>query len=174
MWLAFSLILCYDLIMKGNTLMKINISRQKVERIIIVLCWLLMPIYLYFVIKLTLKGRHYAYRTVIIWPFWEYRKLFTSARKIYWVKQIFNNIIMLLPWGLMLSFMTNWVRSLKHILIAGFGLSLCIEITQFITKRGTFEIDDLINNTMGALIGFGIYLLVDRFILTHLQSEKYE
>lgn len=79
---------------------------------------------------------------------------------------------MLLPWGLMLSFMTNRVRRVKHILIAGFGLSLCIEITQFITKRGTFEIDDLINNTMGALIGFGIYLLVDRLILSRLHSEN--
>jgi glycopeptide antibiotics resistance protein len=160
--------------MKGKALMKINVSRQKVEKIIVILCWGLMPIYLFFVIKLTLKGRHYAHRNLILWPLWEYRKLFTSTRKFYWVKQIFNNIIMLLPWGLMLSFINEKVRGVKQIIIAGFGLSFCIEATQFITRRGTFELDDLFNNTLGTLWGFGIYLLVEKLILSRMTSEKKE
>lgn len=154
--------------------MKINITRQKTEKIIVVLCWLLMPIYLFFVIKLTLKGRHSAYRVMVIQPFWEYRKLYSSTRKYYWVKQIFNNIIMLLPWGLMLSFITEKVRSVKRMIIAGLSLSVCIEMTQLVTRRGIFELDDLFNNTLGALLGFGIYLLVEKFILSHMPVEKKE
>ena len=154
--------------------MKINISRQKLEKIIVIMCWLLMPVYLYFVIKLTLRGRHMSQRKMILWPFWEYRKLFESTRPFYWVKQIFCNIIMLLPWGLMLSFMNERFRSAKRILLAGAGFSFWIEMTQFILKRGHFELDDLMNNTLGALIGYGIYVLIERKLLSRLSGEKNE
>jgi glycopeptide antibiotics resistance protein len=81
---------------------------------------------------------------------------------------------MLLPWGLMLSFINEKVRSVKQIIIAGFGLSFCIETIQFITRRGTFELDDLFNNTLGTLWGFGIYLLVEKLILSSMTNEKKE
>lgn len=154
--------------------MKNNISRQKTEKIIVVICWLLMPIYLYFVIKLTLRGRGFKHRRINLWPFWEVRKLLETGAYSYWIKQIFNNIIMLLPWGLMLSFMSEKLRCFKRIIMVGFGFSLCIETTQFFTRRGLFELDDLFHNTLGALIGYGIYLLADRLLLSRLSDEKNE
>ena len=39
----------------------------------------------------------------------------------------------------------------------GLCLSMMIEETQLATHRGFFEIDDLILNTIGALIGYGIF-----------------
>ena len=47
-------------------------------------------------------------------------------------------------------------------ILIGTGYSLIIEITQLVTHRGLFEIDDLIHNTAGAAIGFGLCVLMKR------------
>ena len=44
--------------------------------------------------------------------------------------------------------------------LAGFGLSLLVETAQFILGSGVSELDDLILNTLGALLGFGAALLL--------------
>ena len=41
----------------------------------------------------------------------------------------------------------------------GVGLSLCIEIIQLPLDRTT-DIDDLIMNSLGYVLGYGVYLLV--------------
>lgn len=63
------------------------------------------------------------------------------------------NIICFIPIGLLCG--KRW----RGILI-GLGFSLFIEIMQLITKRGYFQIDDLINNTIGTLIGVIISWLI--------------
>ena len=40
------------------------------------------------------------------------------------------------------------------------AITCCIEIFQLVTKRGIFEPDDLLGNTVGTMIGYGIYRLV--------------
>ena len=44
--------------------------------------------------------------------------------------------------------------TLKKVLLFGGGLSIFIELLQFIFKRGFCEIDDVIHNVAGCLIGF--------------------
>ena len=36
------------------------------------------------------------------------------------------------------------------------GISLIIELTQLMSRRGLFEFDDVIHNTLGALLGCGL------------------
>jgi len=43
---------------------------------------------------------------------------------------------------------------------AGFGCSLCIELSQLPFSSRVSDIDDLILNTLGFALGYGIYLLV--------------
>ena len=44
----------------------------------------------------------------------------------------------------------------------GFCFSLLIEVLQLVLRKGTFEVDDLINNTAGVVIGLGVYLLGEK------------
>lgn len=56
----------------------------------------------------------------------------------------------------------------KGILVAilGIGLSVTIEFMQLYLRRGTFELDDIFNNTIGAAIGaliaYGIECLCEK------------
>lgn len=38
-------------------------------------------------------------------------------------------------------------------------MTIFIEVLQLISKRGIFEIDDIINNTLGCMIGYGIVMI---------------
>lgn len=61
------------------------------------------------------------------------------------------NIVMFLPMGVLFKIKDT---KLKYTLAAGFIVSLLIESAQFILKRGVFDVDDLILNTLGTLFGF--------------------
>ena len=44
-----------------------------------------------------------------------------------------------------------------ELVIAGVGLSLMIETIQLITSRGCFDLDDVLLNGLGTVMGYGIY-----------------
>ena len=66
---------------------------------------------------------------------------------------------MFVPFGFMLPIMWNEFESFKKTVEAGFLFSLFIEITQMFNFRAT-DVDDLMMNTLGTVIGFGIYYIL--------------
>ena len=44
-----------------------------------------------------------------------------------------------------------------------FELSLLVEVLQLVTKVGSFDVDDLLLNTVGGILGFLIYKLAVHF-----------
>lgn len=50
------------------------------------------------------------------------------------------------------------------IAIVGCCLSIIIEGLQLITSRGLCETDDVIHNTLGAMIGYALFVLLRKFI----------
>lgn len=69
------------------------------------------------------------------------------------------NILLFIPFGILVPFL--WARMDHPGLIAGsgFGFSLLIELSQLLNNRRT-DIDDLLLNTLGALIGYAIFKTV--------------
>lgn len=63
------------------------------------------------------------------------------------------NIIMFMPLGFLLPLIWKSFRNGVGVLVTGVGFSLAIEIAQLFNRRLT-DVDDLIMNTMGTLIGF--------------------
>lgn len=45
-------------------------------------------------------------------------------------------------------------------LVVGVGLSVGIELLQFIFRKGFAELDDVMHNTAGCLIGYGVYKVI--------------
>ena len=65
-----------------------------------------------------------------------------------------------MPIGLFAGLLADKPRWWKGTLWA-FGLSLFIEFFQLFVSRGT-DVDDLILNTLGGLLGHGVFLLLRR------------
>jgi glycopeptide antibiotics resistance protein len=80
--------------------------------------------------------------------------------------QIIGNIAMFVPFGFLLPCINNTISSYKSILKISFIASLCIELIQLLGSliyKASFrfaDIDDIILNTLGAVIGFLIIKLI--------------
>ena len=75
---------------------------------------------------------------------------------------IIGNTCMFIPTGIILPILYPRLDRFWKALLAGAGLSLVIEITQLLFPGSVSDIDDLILNTAGVAIGYGIYKLVRR------------
>ena len=74
------------------------------------------------------------------------------------VKNVVGNILMFLPFGFLASYILK-SEDCKEPAILAFLASLTIECVQMMIGR-VFDIDDIILNTLGGLIGFYIYRLL--------------
>lgn len=82
---------------------------------------------------------------------------------------IFGNIIAFIPFGMYLPYMTESKIRLISTFLYTFSLSLTIELVQLITKVGSCDVDDIILNTLGGMLGYLAYYVMYR--LFH-HSEK--
>ena len=67
-------------------------------------------------------------------------------------RDIILNIVCFIPVGLLVGLLSEKYRWVKA-LFAGLLVSLTIELSQLIWHRGVFDVNDLFNNALGALIG---------------------
>lgn len=71
------------------------------------------------------------------------------------------NVIMLMPFGFLAPTLFRDKRKLWKTALAGALFSILIEGSQLLNYRST-DVDDVILNTLGAAIGYGIYRLFSR------------
>ena len=97
-----------------------------------------------------------------IFPFWVNLKPF-----VYWfdyptMKEALLNLIgntaMFIPLGIVWPAVFKKLDTHLKVIAAGVGFSLCIEILQLPFFTRASDIDDLILNSAGFLMGYGIYL----------------
>ncbi|MDY4079883.1 MAG: VanZ family protein [Clostridium sp.] len=85
----------------------------------------------------------------------------------FWIINILGNIILLAPLAFIMPVISKKFRSLKSVVILCFCTSLFIEFLQFLSlfigNLRSVDIDDVILNTLGAFIGFGIFKILSRF-----------
>lgn len=81
-----------------------------------------------------------------------------STFSSHWVGNVYpiENVIMFIPIGVLLPFLWKKFNQFIFCNLFGFLISLAIEVSQLLTKRGFFQIDDILTNTVGCVIGFGI------------------
>lgn len=92
-----------------------------------------------------------------IWDLITYGKLDNSINLIPFSSEgamtYILNIIMFMPLGFLLPLIWENFRNAKKVVLMGFLMSLTIEICQLFNIRTT-DIDDLMMNTLGALVGY--------------------
>ena len=82
-----------------------------------------------------------------------------------WKMNIIGNIAMFIPVGIVWPICFKKLDTFKKTVLAGFGYTLLIEITQLLCIGRHTDIDDLILNTTGAIIGACIVFMIRRLSL---------
>lgn len=118
--------------------------------------------YILYLLYLTLfssyYGRNYFHRNINLFPFKtmvEYLHSNHSIKSI--IINLLGNIAAFLPMGLLLPLIFKKINSFKRVTIFIFLSSFTIEITQYILGVGTTDIDDIILNILGGILGFCLY-----------------
>ena len=86
-------------------------------------------------------------------------------------QQILLNIALFIPLGFFLSIFCSGYQH-RHLwtIISGFAVSIAIEAAQFFTYRGMLDIDDLVSNVLGTVVGILIWHTVRRINLYQFVS----
>ena len=84
------------------------------------------------------------------------------------ISQFYLNVMIFLPVGYLLPYVFRWFRARVRIRPVAFCLllSFMVENLQLISRRGMYDFDDIISNTLGGLIGQLLYIAVG-YVVTH-------
>jgi glycopeptide antibiotics resistance protein len=93
-------------------------------------------------------------------PFWHYSSIRQGVDVEVLLPDAVLNVLVFIPVGLSLCLSFKKRRWLAPFI--GFGLSFTIELLQFLFLKGCTDVDDVIHNTLGCLVGCGVYWLVAR------------
>lgn len=78
---------------------------------------------------------------------------------------LLGNIVPFVPFGFLLPIAYKRINSFVKAFSVGFLSVILIEVFQFITKLGSFDVDDIMLNSIGIIIGYFLIWLVNRFII---------
>lgn len=79
--------------------------------------------------------------------------------------QLICNVVMFVPLGILCPICFRRADGFFKMLLISFGCSLAIETIQLYTHTGLFEIVDLINNTLGGMIGYLLFKIFHGMML---------
>ena len=145
---AVGYFLVYKKILKG---------KKHIKAGTVAVCVMLM-VYLMMVIGATMLSRPSAVfgTQKIQMLFYSYRDAWVNWKAASW-RAIILNYVMFIPLGILLPLLGKIFRKGYVCYLAGFLFSAFIELVQLCTHRGLFEFDDLLGNTVGTMIGYGIF-----------------
>ena len=150
------ILLVYNLIARFRKQKKVTIPIGR-----LLLCAVFI-IYLVVVVGATmLRYRMYSFAGSIgeIYPlFYSYKEAWNHFSAREW-RNIILNIMMFVPLGFLLPLVSKKFQAFWKTYLAGFLFTFLIEMTQLLFHLGICELDDLMNNTVGTMIGYGFYRL---------------
>ena len=152
--------------------------RKEHKQRIRIISWILFGIYLimmvYFLFFSEQMGRvprdTYQYN---LHPFAEIKRYLYYAGRVGTVLVLLNllgNIICFIPYGFVIPVLSVRCSSFGKILLLSFLASLLVESIQLVSKLGSFDVDDIMLNTLGGILGYVLFLCCNAIL--HIWNKK--
>ena len=139
-------------------------KRQKLGWVLFLMYLCLLAYFMFFSGSFgrTDTDRGYAYNLVPLKEITRYFRYYRTLGMPLFLINIVGNMVAFMPFGFFLPIISR--RSRKWYNTVSFGLifSLILETLQLIFKVGSFDVDDMLLNTVGAGLGFLVYRTVQR------------
>lgn len=120
------------------------------------------------------RGTGYETRRYNLEPFCEIKRFIKYRSALSTESVMLNlvgNVVAFVPFGMLIRWVRNKKTGFFVAFFYSFAFTFIIETIQYITKSGVFDIDDIIMNTVGGLIGYIIYRILAYF-LDHRKRRK--
>ena len=94
-----------------------------------------------------------------------YIKASSHINQDIWISNLFGNVLAFLPMGFFLPLLFRRFNGFWKTAGAVFLATSSVEVLQFVTRVGSFDVDDIILNTVGGVIGYLLFAMVFRIML---------
>lgn len=135
--------------------------KSKVKRHIIIVGWIMFYIYIlllsYFLFFSERYGRDIVTEQYNLQLFKEIKRFIKYREYIgfeSFVVNIFGNIFAFAPYGFLLPLLNNRYRKFYIVTILSIIFSLVVETSQLLLKVGVFDVDDILMNSIGGILGY--------------------
>lgn len=79
---------------------------------------------------------------------------------------LLGNIVPFIPFGFLLPISYRKINTFYKVFAVGFISIVFIELFQFMTKLGSFDVDDIILNVVGVTLGYFMIRVFNRIFIT--------
>ena len=90
--------------------------------------------------------------------FWKYR----GELGIHSFYNLAGNILIFMPAGFFIPILWKHRRGFVFTTCVTLGMSMLVEMLQLILRVGSFDVDDLILNTLGGILGYLLLILIEK------------
>ena len=91
------------------------------------------------------------------------------------IANLLGNIVLFIPIGIFIPLLNKKYMKTTSFLLLTFLILISVELIQMISKYGSLDVDDIILNSLGAIIGFYItksfIIMIKRFFSLSLEDE---
>lgn len=145
-----------------------NEKQKKYEKIvfrILFAIYVLLVIYFLFFAETTgrtLSDRTYHYNLILfkeIKRFIVYREQLGAFAV---TANLLGNVLIFLPFGMLVPFLTKRFKQFWSVVLLTFEVSVLVELVQLVARVGSCDVDDILLNTMGGMLGFVCYAIAVR------------
>lgn len=136
-------------------------EHKKIKRIITRIAFLVYIIVLLFLVfgADRMEQSDYHYNLVLFSEIKRFVKYRDVVGYYVFFANVVGNFVVFMPFGFLIPTLTNYKYNVVLISLMSFEFSLLIEIVQLFTKLGSFDVDDLLLNTLGGFSGYILYRL---------------
>ena len=137
--------------------------RYKILGKIYFIAYLIILVYLLFFAEVFGRMENpLAERSYNIEPFKEIMRFYKYRHTLGIVAFMINvpgNVVAFIPFGFFIPIISKYKMGMLKTVFMGMLFSLGVEGIQFIVNVGSFDIDDIILNTLGSVIGYTVFLI---------------
>lgn len=145
---------------------------QLISWVVFIIYLVLMVYFLFFSERMgRIPGSYYRYNLI---PFTEIKRYLHYRDKIGSFNVLLNllgNVVCFIPFGFVIPILTpkqTWVRMFLLSLLA----SVLVELLQLISMLGSCDVDDIILNTFGGMIGYFLFVLGRKIVRIHVRNHR--
>lgn len=93
-------------------------------------------------------------------PFRTIRMYIEYAHKLNSFENLAGNILVFMPFGILFPMVIRRRWKFLHVFLGAFIMALGIEAFQLFSAFGAFDVDDILLNCIGAVLGYLVYLVI--------------
>lgn len=146
--------------------------KAETKRHIKICGWILFIFYLCMLFYLLFFAEEYGRQTEQ--QGYRYNFVFLKEIKRFWIYReqlgiravmvnLVGNVLAFVPFGFILPIIGKRLRSMWKVTALGFLMSLSVEFLQLMLKVGCCDVDDVLLNTLGALLGYILFVVCNAF-----------